>query len=135
VIHAIQDAPKPANAVEVIATATSSGGNSATRRLHRDANDCIFRERSRESYRLTEVAFRRHGPQFRVPQLAGKTDLIPIASTTMWMDPHRTGIFLGKCAQYCGTQHAKMLLQDVDSREGFQAWANAQKQLPKQDER
>jgi len=72
---------------------------------------------------------------FWVPQLAGKTDLIPNRVNTMWMDPHRTGIFLGQCAQYCGTQHAKMLLQViVDSREDFQAWANAQKQLPKQDE-
>jgi cytochrome c oxidase subunit 2 len=51
------------------------------------------------------------------------------------MDPHRTGIFLGQCAQYCGTQHAKMLLQvTVDSREDFEAWANAQKQPAKEDE-
>ena len=38
------------------------------------------------------------------------------------MDPHRTGIFLGQCAQYCGTQHAKMLLRvSVDSAEDFDA--------------
>src|SRR5467141_5454857 len=72
---------------------------------------------------------------FWIPQLGGKTDLIPNHPNSMWMDPHRTGIFLGQCAQYCGTQHAKMLLRvSVDSREDFQAWANAQKQLPKQDE-
>ena len=29
----------------------------------------------------------------------------------MWMDPHETGLYLGQCAQYCGTQHAKMLLR------------------------
>lgn len=48
----------------------------------------------------------------------------------MWMDPRRTGIFLGQCAQYCGTQHAKMLLRvSVDSPENFAAWVHSQ-QLP-----
>jgi len=38
----------------------------------------------------------------------------------MWIDPHETGLYLGQCAQYCGTQHAKMLLRVyVDSREDF----------------
>ena len=47
----------------------------------------------------------------------------------MWMDPYETGIFLGQCAQYCGTQHAKMLLRVyVDSPEGFAAWVHAQQQ-------
>ena len=38
----------------------------------------------------------------------------------MWMDPRETGVFLGQCAQYCGTQHAKMLLRVyVQPREEF----------------
>jgi cytochrome c oxidase subunit 2 len=54
----------------------------------------------------------------------------------MWMDPHQTGIFLGQCAQYCGTQHAKMLLRvSVESAEDFKAWVSAQKQPANQDER
>ena len=48
---------------------------------------------------------------FWVPRLAGKTDLIPNRVNTMWIDPHETGLYLGQCAQYCGTQHAKMLLR------------------------
>ena len=48
---------------------------------------------------------------FWVPRLAGKTDLIPNHPNTMWIDPHETGLFLGQCAQYCGIQHAKMLLR------------------------
>ena len=48
---------------------------------------------------------------FWVPRLAGKTDLIPNHPNSMWIDPHETGLFLGQCAQYCGTQHAKMLLR------------------------
>jgi cytochrome c oxidase subunit II len=54
---------------------------------------------------------------FWVPELAGKTDLIPNHPNRMWMDPQRTGVFLGQCAQYCGVQHAKMLLRvSVDGR-------------------
>ena len=48
---------------------------------------------------------------FWIPQLAGKTDLIPNRVNEMWLDPHETGLYLGQCAQYCGTQHAKMLLR------------------------
>ena len=48
---------------------------------------------------------------FWVPRLAGKTDLIPNHPNSMWVDPHETGLFLGQCAQYCGTQHAMMLLR------------------------
>ena len=71
---------------------------------------------------------------FWVPELAGKTDLIPNHPNRMWMDPHRTGIFLGQCAQYCGTQHAKMLLRvSVDSPEDFATWVRAQQQEAVQD--
>jgi cytochrome c oxidase subunit 2 len=60
---------------------------------------------------------------FWVPKLAGKTDLIPNRSNSMWIDPHETGVYVGQCAQYCGTQHAKMLLRVVvDSREDYERW-------------
>jgi cytochrome c oxidase subunit 2 len=66
---------------------------------------------------------------FWVPQLAGKTDLIPNRVNEMWMEPHRTGVYLGQCAQYCGTQHAKMLLRvSVDTAEDFEVWVRAQRQ-------
>src|SRR4029077_19637188 len=43
---------------------------------------------------------------------------------------------LGQCAQYCGTQHAKMLLRVyVDSPEEFAAWVSAQRQRANQDEK
>jgi cytochrome c oxidase subunit II len=65
---------------------------------------------------------------FWVPQLAGKTDLIPNRKNEMWMDPHEVGTYVGQCAQYCGTQHAKMLLQViVQSPEDFQRWVQQQK--------
>jgi cytochrome c oxidase subunit II len=66
---------------------------------------------------------------FWVPRLAGKTDLIPNHPNSTWVDPHETGLYLGQCAQYCGTQHALMLLRVyVDSREDFDRWAKQQSQ-------
>jgi cytochrome c oxidase subunit 2 len=66
---------------------------------------------------------------FWVPRLAGKTDLIPNFPNEMWIEPQETGVFLGQCAQYCGTQHAKMLLRVyVDTREVFDRWLSVQSQ-------
>lgn len=66
---------------------------------------------------------------FWVPRLAGKTDLIPNHPNNMWIDPHESGLFLGQCAQFCGTQHAKMLLRVyVQSREDFDRWVHDQQQ-------
>jgi cytochrome c oxidase subunit II len=65
---------------------------------------------------------------FWVPRLAGKTDLIPNHVNRMWIDPHEVGVYVGQCAQYCGTQHAKMLLRVyVDSRRDFDRWVEAQR--------
>jgi cytochrome c oxidase subunit 2 len=64
---------------------------------------------------------------FWVPRLGGKTDLIPNHPNRTWIDPHETGLFLGQCAQYCGTQHAKMLLRVyVQTREDFDRWIREQ---------
>jgi cytochrome c oxidase subunit 2 len=64
---------------------------------------------------------------FWVPQLAGKTDLIPNRNNFAWIDPREPGIYLGNCAEYCGTQHANMLLRVVaQTPEDFRQWAAAQ---------
>jgi cytochrome c oxidase subunit II len=66
---------------------------------------------------------------FWVPRLAGKTDLIPNRTNSTWIDPHEPGVYLGQCAQYCGTQHAKMLLRVyVQPRDEFDRWVQEQKQ-------
>ena len=66
---------------------------------------------------------------FWVPRLAGKTDLIPNHPNSMWIDPQQIGVYLGQCAQYCGTQHAKMLLRVyVQSKEDFDRWIRHQRQ-------
>jgi cytochrome c oxidase subunit 2 len=64
---------------------------------------------------------------FWVPRLAGKTDLIPNRINSTWIDPHQTGVYLGQCAQYCGTQHAKMLLRVyVQPPDEFNRWVQEQ---------
>jgi cytochrome c oxidase subunit II len=65
---------------------------------------------------------------FWVPRLAGKTDLIPGRRNRMWILPLEPGTYLGQCAEFCGTQHAHMLLRVVahPDRE-FDRWAAAQR--------
>jgi cytochrome c oxidase subunit 2 len=60
---------------------------------------------------------------FWVPRLEGKMDLIPGRVNTLWLQTGETGLFLGQCAEYCGTQHAHMLLRVyVDTPEDFERW-------------
>ncbi len=138
VLHAIQDAPKPASAVEVVAIGHQFWwefrypelGIVTANELHIPVSD---QANPTPTYLKLLSADTDHS--FWVPQLAGKTDLIPNRVNRMWMDPHRTGVFLGQCAQYCGTQHAKMLLQvSVDSPEDFKSWVSAQQHAGMQDD-
>jgi cytochrome c oxidase subunit 2 len=71
---------------------------------------------------------------FWVPRLAGKTDLIPGRTNQMWFQTSQAGLFLGQCAEYCGTQHAHMLLRvNVDPPADFRNWLDGQ-QKPAADE-
>lgn len=66
---------------------------------------------------------------FWVPRLAGKTDLIPGRTNHAWFQTSERGLFLGQCAEYCGTQHAHMLLRVVvDEPEKFERWLVDQQQ-------
>jgi cytochrome c oxidase subunit II len=70
-----------------------------------------------------------HG--FWVPQLNGKTMLVPNYRNTMWIEPYATGIYLGNCTVLCGQQHANMLIRViVDKPEDYQKWLESQKQTP-----
>lgn len=66
---------------------------------------------------------------FWVPRLAGKLDVIPNKVNTMWIDPDKPGLYLGQCAQYCGVEHAKMLIRVyADRPSDFAAWVRKQKE-------
>ena len=65
---------------------------------------------------------------FWVPHLAGKTDVISGHTNRMWFQAQNDGLFLGQCAEYCGTQHAGMLLRVIaEPSETFQGWLDGQK--------
>ncbi len=64
---------------------------------------------------------------FWIPRLAGKTDLIPGRTNHIMFQADQQGLFVGQCAEYCGTQHANMLLRVVvDSSADFDQWLKAE---------
>ena len=66
---------------------------------------------------------------FWVPRLGGKMDVIPNRVNRTWIEPLEPGLYLGQCAEYCGTQHAHMLLRVyVHTAHDFERWVAAQKQ-------
>src|SRR5258706_602745 len=91
--------------------------------LHVPASDNSRRQPTFLKLQSADVAH-----SFWVPQLSGKTDLIPNRTNSMWIDPRQEGTFLGNCAEYCGMQHANMLLRVVVQSPGdFEKWTAAQK--------
>jgi cytochrome c oxidase subunit II len=66
---------------------------------------------------------------FWVPNLHGKTDMIPGRTVETWLQADRPGIYRGQCAEFCGHQHAHMALLIVaEPEEKFRAWYQAQLQ-------
>jgi len=64
---------------------------------------------------------------FWVPQLSFKTDLIPNRTNHLWIDARKPGVYVGQCAEYCGTQHANMLLRVVvEPASAFERWVREQ---------
>jgi len=137
VIHAIQDAPKPASAVDVTVIGHQFWwefrypklGIVTANEMHIPVSDPAH-----PTPTFLKLLSADTDHSFWVPTLAGKTDLIPNRVNEMWLDPSRVGIYLGQCAQYCGTQHAKMLLRvSVDSAADFDRWVRAEQQAGAQD--
>jgi cytochrome c oxidase subunit 2 len=65
---------------------------------------------------------------FWVPELQGKTDLIPGRENVTWIQADRPGVYGGRCAEYCGLQHATMgLLVIAQSESDYERWAARQR--------
>jgi len=65
---------------------------------------------------------------FWVPQLVGKTDVIPGQTNTMWLQADQPGTYRGQCGEYCGAQHAHMAMFVVaQTPEDYAAWLQAQR--------
>src|SRR5207237_3088276 len=64
---------------------------------------------------------------FWVPKLGGKTDVIPGQTNYAWLQAARPGRYRGQCAEFCGNQHAHMILYVVaEEPAAFAAWRRAQ---------
>ena len=131
VIFAVQDAPEPPSALNVVVVGHQfwwefrypKYGIVTANELHVPLSDP---KNPTPTYMKLTSADVMHS--FWVPRLAGKTDLLPNRVNEMWVDPHDPGLFLGQCAQFCGQQHAKMLLRVVvDTPAQFQQWISNQK--------
>jgi cytochrome c oxidase subunit 2 len=60
---------------------------------------------------------------FWVPQLAGKTDVVPGQTNHMWIEADSAATYRGQCGEYCGLQHAHMAFDVVaQSADDFRAW-------------
>lgn len=65
---------------------------------------------------------------FWVPQLAGKTEMIPGLTNRQWLQADKPGIYRGQCTQFCGAQHAHMAFEVVAQNQAdFDAWEAAQR--------
>jgi len=131
VIHAVEDAELPSDALQVTAVGHQfwwefrypGYGFVTANELHVPVS---VEGRARPTHIVLLSADTDHS--FWVPRLAGKTDLIPNRRNETWIDPHEVGHYVGQCAQYCGVQHAKMLLNVfVDTPDDFQKWVAQQK--------
>lgn len=131
-IFAIQDAPKPPNALDVIVVGHQfwwefrypKYGIATANELHVPLST---KGQPRATFLKLTSADVMHS--FWVPRLAGKTDLLPNRVNEMWFDPNVPGVYLGQCAQFCGPEHAKMLLRVyVDPPDKFAEWVRNQQQ-------
>jgi len=65
---------------------------------------------------------------FWVPALQGKMDLIPGRRNVLWLQADSAGIYRGQCAEYCGLQHARMVLQvHAEPPDRYEQWADRQR--------
>jgi cytochrome c oxidase subunit 2 len=126
VIFAVQDAPKPSAALEVAVVGHQywwefrypKQGIDAVNEIHVPLSSADHPTPTFLKLLSADVVH-----SFWVPRLAGKTDVIPNHPNDLWIDPLKPGLYLGQCAQFCGVQHANMLLRVyVDTPEQFAAW-------------
>ena len=60
---------------------------------------------------------------FWVPRLAGKQDVVPGRTNTLWFTINEPGEYPGQCAEFCGLLHAEMKLTVIGHTESdFRAW-------------
>jgi cytochrome c oxidase subunit II len=64
---------------------------------------------------------------FWIPELGGKTDMIPGEQTESILEADEPGRYLGQCAEFCGIQHARMRMVVIAQGPAeFDAWLEEQ---------
>lgn len=132
IIFAIQDAPEPKSALNVTVIGHQFWWEFRYPQLGIvTANELHIPVSTKQAPKATYLRLLSADVDhsFWVPQLGGKTDLIPNHPNEMWYEPTATGMYKGQCAQFCGVEHAMMLIRVyVDTPQQFKAWvANQQK--------
>ncbi len=130
-VWGVEDASPPANAMHV-----SVVGHQYWWEIHYPAYNFVTaneihvpvsRNRNRATYFELTSADVIHSLWF--PELGGKKDLIPNRVNQTWTDPTEPGIYWGSCTEFCGAQHANMLIQIVAQEPAdFDKWAAEQQQ-------
>lgn len=68
---------------------------------------------------------------FWVPALGRKMDMTPGYHRDEWLAVDQPGIYLGRCAEYCGREHAWMRIRVIaQTPADFAAWEAEQEKIP-----
>ena len=60
---------------------------------------------------------------FWIPELGGKMDMNPGATNLLELEADEPGMYRGQCAEYCGIQHANMVVHVIATeRDEFDEW-------------
>jgi cytochrome c oxidase subunit II len=60
---------------------------------------------------------------FWLPNVGPKRDVIPGRDNVLWLRVDEPGTWLGRCSEFCGYQHAKMLITLVaEPEDAFERW-------------
>jgi cytochrome c oxidase subunit II len=122
--------PASANALQIVVSGEQwwwrvrylpAGGNSGTVEL---ANEIRLPVGARVELHLESPDVIH---SFWIPSLGGKIDMIPGRRNRLALEPTRTGVFGGTCAEYCGTSHALMRFDVVVLEQAdFAVWLTHQ---------
>lgn len=67
---------------------------------------------------------------FWVPRLGGKIDMVPGRTNVIRLEASQAGVFRGQCSEFCGTQHAHMILHvEALEESAFDGWNAARQSL------
>lgn len=66
---------------------------------------------------------------FWVPELTGKTDVVPGHNNDKWFQADKAGTYMGLCTEFCGLQHAHMDFKVIAmNSDAYQTWLSGQQQ-------